>query len=207
MPRIVKKADVRRSEILQAARQLFQTKDYEQTTMQDVMSHLGIAKGTIYHYFLSKQELLEAVVEDIIDEQVRQMQSVLESIQGSALEKLGALITRNNATDQNQPILEQLHRPGNAGMHARLLAVAIARQAPIYAGIIREGCEQGVFHCQHPLEAAEFLLSAIQFLTDTGIYLWEAQDISRRLAALPSLIESVLGLPPGSYTLPGPALH
>ena len=35
--------------------------------MQELMKKLNIAKGTIYHYFSSKESLLESVVEDIID--------------------------------------------------------------------------------------------------------------------------------------------
>jgi AcrR family transcriptional regulator len=58
MVRTVKKPDVRKAEILKAARHLFQTKDYESTTMQDVINALGIAKGTIYYYFKSKEDLL-----------------------------------------------------------------------------------------------------------------------------------------------------
>ncbi len=64
MARIVKKAEERREEIIAAAREIFQLKGYESTTMHAVMKKLNIAKGTIYHYFASKEALLEAVVED-----------------------------------------------------------------------------------------------------------------------------------------------
>ena len=63
MARVVKNAEDRRDEIIKAARELFETKDYDKSTMQDIMGKLNIAKGTIYHYFKSKQALLEAVVE------------------------------------------------------------------------------------------------------------------------------------------------
>ena len=69
MARIVKKPEERRQEIIEAARELFQAKDYEKTTMRDVMDKLGIAKGTIYHYFRSKEDLLEDEwVRKIIDD-------------------------------------------------------------------------------------------------------------------------------------------
>ena len=78
MVRIVKKADERRREIIQAARELFQSKDYESTTMQAIMEELNIAKGTIYHYFASRENLLEAVVEDVIDEQLKRKKNDLQ---------------------------------------------------------------------------------------------------------------------------------
>ena len=68
MTRIVKKPEVRKQEVLKAARHLFLARGYDKTTMQSVVDYLGIAKGTIYHYFKFKEELLEAVVEDIVTE-------------------------------------------------------------------------------------------------------------------------------------------
>jgi len=49
MVRTVKKAEVRKLEIVEMAKSLFQTKGFDETSMQDVMEQLGIAKGTIYH--------------------------------------------------------------------------------------------------------------------------------------------------------------
>ena len=62
MVRIVKLPEQRRREIVEAAGQVFLQKGYESTTMQDVMQRLGIAKGTIYHYFSSKNDMLGAVL-------------------------------------------------------------------------------------------------------------------------------------------------
>jgi len=45
MVRIVKKAEVRRQEIVKAARQLFQTGEYEKTTMQELMDKLVSPKA------------------------------------------------------------------------------------------------------------------------------------------------------------------
>ena len=70
MTRIVKKAGERRKEIIRAARKLFRTKEYDKTTMQELMDKLNIAKGTIYHYFSSKEELLDAVVEELVNEEL-----------------------------------------------------------------------------------------------------------------------------------------
>ena len=199
MVRIVKKASVRRQEIVATARQLFQVNEYERTTMQDVMDRLGIAKGTIYHYFKSKEELLEAVVENIVEEDNIRKQLLLKETQGNALEKVRVLISADNMAADNPEILEHLHRPGNLGMHIRQLAVTLTRQAPLYAELIRQGCEEGLFQPEHPLECAEFILSAVQFLTDMGIYPWAQQDLIRRAMAFPAIIETMLKAPKGSF--------
>jgi AcrR family transcriptional regulator len=199
MVRIVKKAEVRRQEIVMAARQLFQVKEYEKTTMQEVMDQLSIAKGTIYHYFKSKEELLEAVIENIVEEDIVRKQALIKETHGNAIDKIRVMVKTDNMAASNADILEHLHRTGNLGMHTRQLAVALTRQAPLYAELIRQGCAEGLFQTEHPLECAEFILSAVQFLTDMGIYPWAQQDLFRRAMAFPSMIEALLKAPQGSF--------
>ncbi|HSM72219.1 MAG TPA: TetR/AcrR family transcriptional regulator [Anaerolineales bacterium] len=199
MVRIVKKPEERRQEIVATARELFQKKDYENTTMRDIMDALGIAKGTIYHYFKSKEELLEAVVEDYVDEYIAGMEKVLNETEGSGLDKVRALIIAGNVEEQYEDIIEHLHRPGNVSMHTRQLAVTVSKLAPLYASAIRQGCEEGIFQTEHPLECAEFMLAGIQFLTDIGFHPWGQEDLIRRATALPALIEAQLNAPKGSF--------
>lgn len=199
MSRTIKKPIERRSEIVQAARYLFRTKDYENTTMQDVMAYLGIAKGTIYHYFNSKEALLEAVIENIVNTNIERMEYLMRISTGTALEKIKMLVEAGDIRSENEDILDSLHRPGNDAMHVRLLAATLIKQAPLYAQLIQQGCAEGVFQTQAPLECAEFILSGIQFLTDVGIYPWTQEDLMRRARAFPILIEQQLKAPAGSF--------
>ncbi|MHB9860190.1 TetR/AcrR family transcriptional regulator [Streptomyces sp. YIM S03343] len=199
MARTVKKPHERRAEIVAAARRLFASRGYDVFTMNDVVSDLGIAKGTVYHYFKSKEDLLEAVVTDIVGQATEQMRQVLHAADGGAVERMAALISAGRVADENERILEHLHRGGNAGMHARLLAVAIEQQAPLYAEVLREGTATGVFAVGLPLETAEFLLSAAQFLTDEGIAPWPPETLARRAQALPSLVERLVGAAEGTF--------
>ena len=198
MARIVKKPLQRRSEIVEAARHLFQMEGYEKTTLQDVMGRLGIAKGTIYHYFKAKEELLEAVVEDIVNGYLERMEALIQAAKGNALQKMQVLIEMGKDATA-PPVLEQLHKKGNEAMHTRLLAVTLIRQAPLYAKLIQQGCEEGIFRTDTPLECAEFILSAVQFLTDVGVYPWANEDLARRAQAFPKLIEQQLQAPSGSF--------
>ena len=199
MVRTVKDPETRRAEIITAARRLFGTKEYEKTTMQDVIDELGIAKGTIYYYFKSKEELLDAVINQMGDEMVEQMQSALDNGKGNAIEMFQQLIAAGNIAEENPEIMEQLHNPRNAGMHAAMMAVAIKRSAPLYAKVVEQGCAEGLFTTANPLETSEFILTSIQFLMDTGIYQWSQEDLMRRAMALPGIIETMLGAKPGSF--------
>lgn len=189
----------RKDEILKVARNLFLSKDYDKTTMVDIMEALEIAKGTIYHYFRSKEALFEAVIEDIVEENIKHMRALVENAPKNALEKIQLLVNAGNISQENEKIIDQLHKPANDALHSRLLAATLMKQAPLYAEIIQQGCDEGIFRTEVPLECAEFILSAIQFLTDMGIYPWTEEDLKRRMQAFPILIERLLQAPPGSF--------
>jgi AcrR family transcriptional regulator len=64
--------------------------------LQVHQDHLGIAKGTIYHYFKSKEELLEAVIEDIVEENLEKMQTLIQKAKGNALQNIQILVEAGN---------------------------------------------------------------------------------------------------------------
>lgn len=199
MARTVKKPDERRADIVATARRMFESRGYDDITMNDVVAELGVAKGTVYHYYRSKEDLLEAVVLDIVGQVTAQMRQTLTTAAADPVEQLATLIAAGQVATAHEQILNHLHRGTNAGMHVRLLAVAIEQQAPLYAEVLHTGTAAGVFRVDNPLETAEFLLSAAQFLTDTGIAAWSAESLTRRAAALPGLVERLLGAPKGTF--------
>ncbi len=200
MARVVKKPEERRREIVSASRDLFLKQDYENTTMQDVMTTLRIAKGTAYHYFRSKEELLEAVVEDMVADYIAEVEKVLNECAGNALDKMRVLISVGKVNHHQTDTMDHLHRPGNMGLHVRLLAVTLFRLAPLYARVISLGCEEGLFRTEHPLECAEILLAGIQFVTDIGCYPWSQKDLERRARAIPALMENQLNAPKNAFS-------
>ena len=198
MDKMSKKHAERRAEIIKIARDLFLIQDYDKTTMQDFMDSLGVAKGTIYHYFKSKEDILEAVIEDIVNEHFKKMQLLIATTSGNALEKIKTIFEEGKKIS-DPTILEKLHKRGNEAMHTRLLVATLIKQAPLYAKLIEQGFDEALFKTSTPLEAAEFILSALQFLTDMGIYPWAQKDLIRRFNAFPGLIEALLQAPKDSF--------
>lgn len=199
MVKVLRGLKERREEIIATARRLFQIEDYDAITMQDIVDELGIAKGTIFYYFDSKEALLRAVVENIIEEDRVRKQALIKKAKGNALDKIRALMQLDSMAAKNPIIFEHLHRPSNAQMHTQLLAVMVIQEASLYAELIRQGCGEGIFQTDNPLECAEFIIAGIQFLTDYGIYPWVESDITRRAHAFPSLVEAILKAKPGSF--------
>ena len=61
--RVVKEANMRKSEILDVAEQLFVTKGFDGTSTTDILNEIGIARGTLYYHFKSKEDILDAMIE------------------------------------------------------------------------------------------------------------------------------------------------
>lgn len=57
-----------RDEIIEAARALFYRRSYARTSFSDIVKHTGIQRGNIYHYFKTKDDILDAVIEQLARE-------------------------------------------------------------------------------------------------------------------------------------------
>ena len=53
------KSLITKNKIISSAAKLFSERGYDETTLQDIMKLSGLSKGAIYHYFKSKQEILD----------------------------------------------------------------------------------------------------------------------------------------------------
>ena len=85
MVRVVKDCDVLWNEILDSAQRFFYSKGYEQTSIQDIIDDIRIAKRTFYHYFNSKLDLRDTSIE-------RMSAEILQSTEPTvADDRLGAV--------------------------------------------------------------------------------------------------------------------
>jgi AcrR family transcriptional regulator len=73
-----RKADLKRATLIKAAERLFVEKGYEATTMDEIASAAGFAKGTLYHYFTNKADLLQILRENFDKEITRRIQLHVE---------------------------------------------------------------------------------------------------------------------------------
>jgi AcrR family transcriptional regulator len=82
---------VRREAFISTAARLFQTKGYEETSVQDILDALGTSRGAFYHYFDSKGALLDGVVELMVEESMASVTPRLADPDLAAVEKVRAL--------------------------------------------------------------------------------------------------------------------
>jgi AcrR family transcriptional regulator len=66
-PALRKRYDLRQQELVYAAAKVFADRGYDQTTMQDLASSIGLATGALYHYFGSKEQLLIKICDQLME--------------------------------------------------------------------------------------------------------------------------------------------
>lgn len=79
MKREVKKADLKKAEILRAAARVFRTKGYHAARIQDIADALHMQKGSLYYYIETKEDLLKGLVEDILEQSVELLSNIQDT--------------------------------------------------------------------------------------------------------------------------------
>ena len=79
MVRITKDPQVRMTEILDAAEELFYVRGYHETAVSDIVKSNGVAQGTFYYYFKSKEEVLEALINRQISKFIFELEKVVSA--------------------------------------------------------------------------------------------------------------------------------
>ena len=157
--RVVKEAEERRNEILDVAERLFSTKGFEQTSTNDILLEIGIARGTLYYHFKSKEDILDAVIARITKQLLFLSAQIAQDKSIPVLERLTkAIIALNVNSSIGQEITSQLHKPQNALLHQKLQTTMIAGIVPILTKLMEEGAAQGILQTDYPQEAVEMLM-------------------------------------------------
>ena len=85
----MRKGEVRRQAIVDAANALFCTKGYLETTVDDILEELHCSKGSFYHYFDSKLAVLQAICESRVQQSFEMYRQTRVT---STREKLNSLL-------------------------------------------------------------------------------------------------------------------
>ncbi len=169
-PRRARRKEARPGEIVAAALELFAERGFAATKLEDVAARAGIAKGTIYLYFPTKEELFRAVLREGWLPNLDQAEAMVAAHTGSTadlLRKLAVHVTRI----LDSPLLAIpkliLTELGNFPALTRLYLEEVAPRAMGFmAGVIARGMERGEFRRMDvasvvPLFGAPFLMMAL----------------------------------------------
>jgi AcrR family transcriptional regulator len=219
MPRIVKHPELRRSELADRAQALILERGYDNVSLNEIIVAAGVSKGAFYHYFPSKEALLEALAGRFAEAALSHTQEVLDAPGLDALTRLNALLTkiRQNKKETARKawtIFEVLLRPENFLLFHRINLASNARFAPILTGLIKQGVAEGRFDTFDPEGVATLVLQLGAATHDLAARVLRADSAEDMHAAFDALelriklyeiaIDRVLGLPDGSVHLVEP---
>lgn len=211
MPRVLDPAShaTRRDAFVEAAQRLIATKGYERLNVQDVIDAVGASKGAFYHYFASKEALLEAVVERIGERALAAVGPIVDDPALSACEKLERLFAtmarfKSERKDLVLGLLEVWLSDDNAIFREKVRRNGIEGMGPVLAEIIRQGNDRGEFRAGPPDETARVLIALmISTNEDLAGMVVRGQTqpvplevVERTMDAYTSAMERILGLPP-----------
>ncbi len=170
---------------------MFITRGYENTGVEDIIEEAGIAKGTYYYYFESKEQTLEEVIGMMIDEEMEAAKEIAAS-DISVPQKIVGIISAARPTQEEQPIEGALMRPENVLMHNKIRQKLMSDMVPILAKVVEEGINEKIFDCDNIPERVRMMLVVSGEIFDEG------QFTERDVEVFIDMTEKLLGAKSGT---------
>lgn len=179
--------------ILDTMQQLMNETNAQSISISDIAQKAGIGKGSIYYYFRSKEEILEAVIERSYSDAIAKAEELVQAPGLDALTKMKIIF--QTCRESSMELLRQ--EAGNyfelqqsALMHQQYIHIMIKNLRPILADIIRQGNEEGCICCKSPEEVAEIALIVITIKLDRWLSGDNQEQSRKTLDVLAYMLET-----------------
>ena len=210
----VEERTVRRDAFVDAATKRIQAQGYERMSIQDVLDDVDASRGAFYHYFDSKQALLEAVIDRMGDAAIADLGGTLDDPDLAAPQKLELVFASIGSYkaaryDLVMAILEVWLSDDNAIVREKFRRYVATRMTPLLATIIRQGAREGSMAVDDPDDTARIVVSLVLGMNELAGHLFMAhqagsasiESIVATFDAYTSALERILGLPPATLHL------
>jgi AcrR family transcriptional regulator len=199
-----------RALLIETAGQLFASRGYDGTSVDAIIRQAGVSKGAFYHHFSSKEQVLDAVTDFIVEDALQQIGEAVADRAVSATVRLNRFLNASKVWRLAhfglwREVSVVLLRDVNAPMLRKIQAQTISRSAPMLGEIIQQGLEEGVFDPPNPLETARLILLLGMATQDAQLrhQLEEMSEatlvvLEQRAELLVAMLERMLGARPGS---------
>jgi AcrR family transcriptional regulator len=204
-----------RDRIITLATGLFYSQGLEKTPIQKIIDGVGIAKGTFYHHFKSKEDLVAVVLDRLTTRVLDGTADIVNATGLTAHQKLLHLFQRSAAIKlDNLPeallVLRQMLDSTNPDFMRRIEQAASGRVEPIFCRILTQGQQDGSFNIAYPEETTRMMLAMFMgFRQEVASLTLQAaagndlalEQVIRLFTAAEIGLERLLGLAPGSLPI------
>ena len=178
----------KREAILRAGIKVFADKGYFNSKVADIAREAGIADGTVYLYFKSKDEILHSIFDRAMEEFIAEGRNELASVEGpvAKLTRIAELHFEKLGLDRDMAIVFQVELRGSTKFMQEFSAAGFAEYLDVIKQTIEDGQISGVFRKDiKPITAAKILYGAL----DEMVTNWVLSD---RVYPLPPMANEVL---------------
>lgn len=181
--------------ILEVARRLFMEKGYDNTTIQDIVDQLGgLSKGAVYHHFKSKEEIMDAVCDQMFYDN-NPFEAVRQRTDLNALEKLREAIRLNQADESRVDMtIQAIPITRNPRLMAEMVESNRRVLTPYYLELLEEGNRDGSIHTEYAREIAELLPLLTSLWLLPSVFPASREEQRRKFAFLGEMLDK-MGVP------------
>ena len=159
----MKKGELRKESIMRTAEKLFFEKGYAQTSIQDILDALSISKGGFYHYFESKNALLEEICRERSAREIERIRMGLFSAKLNPIQKLNLLLETLNIFNQGDSrfaalFLKVSYVDGDVHFREQIRVFMMDSLRPMVDEVLREGMADDSFFIRNPGQAGRLLM-------------------------------------------------
>ncbi|MEK7856185.1 MAG: TetR/AcrR family transcriptional regulator [Acidobacteriota bacterium] len=162
----------KREAILRAAIKVFAGKGYFNSKVADIAGEAGIADGTVYLYFKSKDEILHSIFDRAMEEFIAEGKREIESIKDPAekLRKIARLHLERLGSDREMAIVFQVELRGSTKFMEEFSAAGFAEYLDVIRETFAEGQASGAFRSDmKPVVCAKILYGALDEMVTNWI--------------------------------------
>lgn len=202
------KAQSKRDQILDAFHQLLLTDHIHHITVSNIAKHAGIAKGSIYYYFSSKDEILDALIERIYADAVALAKELVQQTELSIFHRLSRIFNACVSATQDFLVRSELSKDkavttdflySSAYIHQQFMKYNIGGFKEIFTEIIQQEIDKGTIRVDSAAEIADIVLIVLTVKTDNILSPASEEEIARTLQAMITLLERGTGNSDGSF--------
>lgn len=193
----------KRELILDAMQELMNTSNAQSISVSDIAKKAGIGKGSIYYYFSSKNDIIDAVIERSYSRVLDEGKELAASENLDAFKKMEIIYKACRDSSKELKRQEKLctfnELQQSAFVHEKYARIIITKLKPILADIIRQGISEGGIKCGHPDETAHLVLTLLTITLDNHLIYMDDSNLKKVLAAFTEMIEK--GMDIDAHTL------
>jgi len=201
MVRISKQPDERRSELMETADKLFAERGFASVRVSDIVAAAGVAQGTFYYYFQTKDDILVALLE----QKWSQIASLINKKVSAEIDPVARLKTalasmvKPDEKIKNDPANRLLADPAVTGaFHHDFDSARVKSLLPVMLGVVEYGIKKGAFA---PLMNTREVVRIVFLGISAYFHQAETEAFPSAVAAVCETVERVLNLPGGTLNI------